>query len=60
MSSLSCLDTAQAGMAAEAYHMAQAATSDRLRTKFLEAAKSWDRVTREAERLEGKVQERAT
>ena len=46
-------------MAADAYRMAQAATSDRARAKFLDVAKSWDEVTREAERLEAKRQERA-
>ena len=46
-------------MAAEAYRMAQAATSDRARAKFLEVAKSGDEVTREAERLEAKRRVRA-
>ena len=44
-------------MAAEAYRMAKAAPSDTARAKYLEVAKSWDDVAKEAERLEAKRQE---
>ena len=46
-------------MAAEAYRMAEAATSDRARAKFLEVAKSWDHVAKQAQRSEAKNDERA-
>ena len=39
-------------MAAEAYRMAEAATSVTARAKFLEVAKSWDHVAEQAQRLE--------
>jgi hypothetical protein len=39
-------------MAADAYRMAEAATSDRVREKLLEVAKSWEHVAKQAERAE--------
>jgi hypothetical protein len=46
-------------MAAEAYRMAEGATSDRAREKYLEVAKSWDDVAEKARLLEAKADERA-